>query len=88
MNTPRQRLVEIVTDTFGIEDEHRDKLATGEADNTNFANDYSADSLDMVELVMEVEEEFVITISDEEVKLAPTFGLFLELIETKTSIQS
>lgn len=85
MNSPRERLVEIIGDTFSIEDDHKGKLKSGDADDTNFVDVYGADSLDLTELVMETEEEFDITISDEEVKLAVTFGKFLELIETKTS---
>lgn len=85
MNSPRQRLIEITADTFGIEDDHKEKLTTGAADDTNFTDDYGADSLDLVELVMEVETEFDISISDDEVELAVTFGQLLELIETKTS---
>jgi len=88
MNSPRERLVEIIGDTFSIEDDHKGKLKSGDADDTNFTDDYGADSLDLVELVIEVETEFDISISDDEVKLAVTFGQFLELIETKTSKRS
>ena len=35
---------------------------------TSFVNDLGADSLDVVELVMELEEEFDINIPDEEVR--------------------
>ena len=46
-----------------------DKLGVKEADvteNATFVNDLGADSLDVVEFVMEVEKEFNITIPDED----------------------
>ena len=39
-----------------------------------FAEDLDADSLDLVELVMELEEEFDITVEEEELQDLPTIG--------------
>ena len=51
---------------------------------SNFANDLGADSLDVVELVMALEEEFEIEISDEEAEKIATVGAAVEHIEAKT----
>jgi acyl carrier protein len=50
---------------------------------SNFANDLGADSLDVVELVMALEEEFEIEISDEEAEKIATVGAAVEHIESK-----
>lgn len=52
---------------------------------SNFANDLGADSLDVVELVMALEEEFEIEISDEEAEKIATVGAAVEHIESKTA---
>ena len=45
-----------------------------------FAEDLDADSLDLVELVMELEEEFDITVEEEELQDLPTIGDAFKLI--------
>lgn len=52
---------------------------------SNFANDLGADSLDVVELVMALEEEFEIEISDEEAEKIATVEAAAKHIEEKTS---
>ncbi|MGK7957334.1 MAG: acyl carrier protein [Crocosphaera sp.] len=47
----------------------------------NFANDLGADSLDTVELVMALEEEFDIEIPDEAAEGIATVGTAVEYIE-------
>lgn len=47
-----------------------------------FANDLGADSLDRVELVMALEEEFGIEISDEKAESLATVGDAIKFIET------
>ena len=54
-----------------------DKLGVDEAEVTNeasFTNDLGADSLDTVELIMEFEKEFDISIPDEEAEKIQTVG--------------
>ncbi len=49
----------------------------------NFVNDLDADSLDVVELVMALEEAFEIEITDEEAEKIATVGAAVENIESK-----
>jgi acyl carrier protein len=51
----------------------------------SFTNDLGADSLDTVELVMEFEEEFDITIPDEEAEKIQTVGQAIQYIEEHTN---
>lgn len=48
----------------------------------SFVNDLGADSLDVVEFVMEVEKEFNITIPDEEASKLITVGDAIKYIES------
>ena len=48
---------------------------------SSFANDLGADSLDTVELVMAIEEEFDIEIPDEKAELIKTVGQAAEFIQ-------
>ena len=52
---------------------------------TSFINDLGADSLDTVELVMEFEDEFEISIPDEDAEKIQTVGAAVEYIEGKLS---
>jgi acyl carrier protein len=50
---------------------------------TSFVNDLGADSLDTVELIMEFEEEFKISIPDEDAEKIQTVGAAIEYITSK-----
>ena len=61
-----------------------DKLSVDKAkvvETASFVNDLGADSLDVVEFVMEVEKEFNITIPDEEATKLTTVGAAVDYIE-------
>ncbi len=63
-----------------------DKLGVDESEVTNeasFTNDLGADSLDTVELIMEFEKEFDISIPDEEAEKIGTVGQAIALLESK-----
>jgi len=49
----------------------------------SFADDLEADSLDLVELVMALEEEFDVTIDEEELKDVTTVGQAYDLLTGK-----
>jgi acyl carrier protein len=69
----RERLIAILVDQNGIDE---NKLT----DDAHFVNDLGFDSLDGVELVMELEEEFDISIPDEKAELARTIGKAVALL--------
>ena len=48
---------------------------------TNLVDDLGADSLDVVELIMSVEDEFGLSISDEDAANLTTVGKIIEYIE-------
>lgn len=52
---------------------------------TSFVNDLNADSLDTVELVMELEDEFETSIPDEEAEKIQTVGQAIEFIKKNAS---
>lgn len=63
------------------------KLGANEAvvtENAAFVNDLGADSLDVVEFVMEVEKEFDITIPDEAAAKLTTVGEAVKYIDEHT----
>ncbi len=49
----------------------------------SFADDLDADSLDLVELVMALEEEFDVTVEEEELENIDTIGAAFTMIEAK-----
>lgn len=49
----------------------------------SFADDLDADSLDLVELVMALEEEFDVTVEEEELEGIDTIGQAFDLITAK-----
>ncbi len=61
-----------------------DKLSVEESEVTieaNFTNDLGADSLDTVELIMEFEKEFNISIPDDQAENIATVGQAIDYIE-------
>lgn len=66
----------IIVDKLGVDEEE----VTGEA---NFTNDLGADSLDTVELIMEFEKEFDISIPDEDAENIATVGNAVEYLQDK-----
>ena len=62
-----QMVIDIVAERLGHE---KDEIKAG----SNFINDLGADSLDIVELVMEFEEKFDMTIPEEDAEKIQTVG--------------
>ncbi len=69
-----ERVTGIVAEQLGVD---KDKITK----ETSFVNDLGADSLDTVELVMELEEEFDINIPDDAAEKIQTVGQAVEHIE-------
>lgn len=74
--TVEERVIKIVCDQMGTT---ADKITK----ETSFINDLGADSLDTVELVMEFEDEFEISIPDEDAEKIQTIGSAVEFISAK-----
>ena len=70
----RDRVIEIVCEQMG---QSKDKVS----EETSFINDLGADSLDTVELVMELEDEFDLSIPDEDAEKIKTVGDAIGYIE-------
>jgi acyl carrier protein len=73
MSDVRNKVVSIIVDKLGVEESE----VTNEA---SFTNDLGADSLDTVELIMEFEKEFNLSIPDEEAEKIETVGLAIAYI--------
>ena len=69
-----QKVIEIVSEQMGVD---KATITT----ETSFINDLNADSLDTVELVMEFEDEFDMSIPDEEAEKISTVGAAVDFIE-------
>jgi acyl carrier protein len=74
MSSIEQRVKEIIIEQLGVDP----KQVTNEA---SFVDDLGADSLDTVELVMALEEEFGLEIPDEDAEKITTVGETIEYIE-------
>ncbi|HEY8503696.1 MAG TPA: acyl carrier protein [Gemmataceae bacterium] len=68
------RVIEIVCEQLAVNREQVNR-------STSFIEDIGADSLDLVELIMELEQEFEIQIPDEEAEKIRTVGEAIDYIE-------
>ena len=73
-----ERVKKIVCDQMGTTP---DKISM----ETSFINDLGADSLDTVELIMEFEKEFDLTIPDEDAEQIATVGDAIDYVSSKAS---
>ena len=74
MSEIASRVKSIIVDKLGVEESE----VTNEA---SFTNDLGADSLDTVELIMEFEKEFGISIPDDQAEKITTVGDAIAYIE-------
>jgi acyl carrier protein len=78
LSTVFERVTKVVVDRLGV-DESEIKMEA------SFREDLGADSLDVVELVMELEDEFDTEISDDDAEKIATVGDAVSFIETKVN---
>lgn len=78
MASIEERVKNIIINKLGVEPEKVTREAT-------FTNDLGADSLDTVELIMEFEKEFGISIPDEAAEKIETVGDAIKYIEEHVS---
>jgi acyl carrier protein len=62
--------------------------ATAVTKEANFADDLNADSLDLAELIMALEDEFEITVEESELEDITTVGQAFSMVEGKLSAAS
>jgi acyl carrier protein len=70
-----ERVKDVLSTQLGIEESE----VTEEA---NFQEDLDADSLDLVELIMELEDQFGLKISDEDAQKIETVGQAVDYVTT------
>ena len=74
MASVEDRVVDIVAEQLGVE---KEKISR----ETHFVDEWGADSLDTVELVMELEEEFDISIPEDSAEKIQRVGEAIDYIE-------
>ena len=76
MSEIAEKVKKIIVDKLGVDESE----VSAEA---SFTEDLGADSLDTVELIMEFEKEFDISIPDEQAENIQTVGQAIEFLEAK-----
>lgn len=76
MTTVHERLTKIIADQLGVDES---EVVPG----ASFVEDLNADSLDLVELIMSLEEEFKLQISDEDAEKITTVQEAEDYIEER-----
>ena len=76
MADTEQRIRAIIVEKLGVDESDITREAS-------FTNDLGADSLDTVELIMEFEKEFDLTIPDEDAEKIGTVGDAVDYVESK-----
>lgn len=74
MSAVAEKVIAIIVEKLGVEESEVTMTA-------HFANDLGADSLDTVELIMDFEKEFEITIADDQAEKITTVGEAIAHIE-------
>jgi acyl carrier protein len=75
MSDIRDKVIAIIVDKLNVEESEV-------TDGASFTNDLGADSLDTVELIMEFEKQFSISIPDDQAETIQTVGDAVSYIES------
>lgn len=78
MATVAERVTKLIVDKLGVDESEVTKEA-------NFIQDLGADSLDTVELIMEFEKEFDVSIPDEQAEKITTVGQAIDYLEAQVN---
>lgn len=78
MSSIAEKVTKIIVDKLGVEESE----VTPEA---SFTQDLGADSLDTVELIMEFEKEFDLSIPDEQAEKIQTVGQAISYLESQVN---
>ena len=70
----KDRILQIIAEQFNIDKEDL-------TEDMNFQDDLNADSIELVELVMTIEEEFETEVSEEDLEKLKTIGDVIEYVE-------
>lgn len=73
-----EQVINVVADQLAVD---KEKITR----ETSFVNDLGADSLDTVELIMELEEEFDLTIPESAAEQIQTVGQAIDFIESSNN---
>lgn len=70
----KDRILQIIAEQFNID---KDDLT----EDMNFQDDLNADSIELVELIMSIEDELDVQVEDEKIEELKTIGDVLEYVE-------
>jgi acyl carrier protein len=76
-DTIEQRIRPLIAEQLGVEESKVTRTAS-------FVDDLNADSLDLVEMIMSLEEEFKLEITDDEAEKIHTVGDAIDFIQEHT----
>ena len=76
MSNIKERVNKIIIEKLGVD-------ASEVTEGASFTNDLGADSLDTVELIMEFEKEFDLSIPDEQAENIQTVGQAVDYLESQ-----
>ena len=70
----KERILEIIAEQFNMDVSELDE-------DMNFQDDLNADSIELVELIMTIEEEFETEVSEEDLEKLKTVGDVIDYVE-------
>ena len=73
------RVIRVIAEQMGIDE-------AGITRETDLGNDLSVDSLDTIEMIMELEDEFSLTITDEDAEQLQTVGQVIDFIAERANV--